>query len=456
MVINRSEATTLNGSKSVNIDGSANDLTYTWSYFGKTKTTPTLSEKFGELGCFPVKLTVRSNKNGATSTTTQYLYLKNQAPEITSISTNIDTTKKDSQKVLVKVTANGAVDRDGVITSYIWYYTTESDKEPQNVQITQKPEITFVLPNITEKYYFGVILEDNDGARVNSMDDASEQTPLILSNQNGNIYLPLITLSTPKTAVVAGENVHLSVEAKTIVGTNITNKSEYAWDFDGDGKIDQKTQSPSVDHIYENAGTYSTKVRVTYNGVSNSKYQTIYVKNELKAHAHGYRLKDGSYYILNSSEGIYDKALWAYRGGSVESLYSVIMEPNTQVENGVLGTLSISNRESDINTADIKISDIEDISSMSGLLYQSSPKAESDTIHIKSSAEKILLSMIGNSATRYAVDTDITIDSDLDGIPDNDADNKDLPSHNDGSVFVMKDFTSSRGREQKMKITLFQ
>lgn len=82
------------------------------------------------------------------------VFLKNQPPELTSISTNVDTTKKDSQKLLVKVSANGAIDPDGVITSYIWYYTTESDKEPQNIQITQKPEITFVLPNITEKYFF--------------------------------------------------------------------------------------------------------------------------------------------------------------------------------------------------------------------------------------------------------------------------------------------------------------
>jgi len=52
------------------------------------------------------------------------------------------------------VQANGALDPDGVITSYIWYYTTESDPEPQNIQITQKSDITFVLPNITEKYYF--------------------------------------------------------------------------------------------------------------------------------------------------------------------------------------------------------------------------------------------------------------------------------------------------------------
>jgi hypothetical protein len=75
-------------------------------------------------------------------------------PKLTSITSNIDTTKKDSQKLLVTVNANGAKDNDGVITSYVWYYTTESDSEKQNVRITQLPSTTFVLPNISEKYFF--------------------------------------------------------------------------------------------------------------------------------------------------------------------------------------------------------------------------------------------------------------------------------------------------------------
>jgi len=37
IVINRSEMTTLDGSKSINVDGSTNDLSYTWNYFGKVK-----------------------------------------------------------------------------------------------------------------------------------------------------------------------------------------------------------------------------------------------------------------------------------------------------------------------------------------------------------------------------------------------------------------------------------
>lgn len=154
MVVNRSETTTIDGSKSINVDGSNSDLSYTWRYLSKVKTTPSLSEKFGELGCFPIELTVRSNKTGATHRSTQYIFIKNEAPQLTGLVANVDSTKKDSQKVLVKVTANGVKDPDGVVTSYVWYYTTESDNTQQNVQITQKPEITFVLPNIQEKYTF--------------------------------------------------------------------------------------------------------------------------------------------------------------------------------------------------------------------------------------------------------------------------------------------------------------
>ncbi len=198
LVMNRSDTTTFSAANSINTDGTTSGLSYTWKYFGRVNTSPSISEKFNELGCFPIELTVRSNKNGATHTSTQYIKLANHIPQITSITSSIDTTKKDSQKILVKVKANGASDPDGVVTSYIWYYKTENDTEPQNVQISQKNEITFVLPNITEKYYFGVILEDNDGAQMNTADSGQSPAPLVIDNSNGNIYMPLISLTAPK------------------------------------------------------------------------------------------------------------------------------------------------------------------------------------------------------------------------------------------------------------------
>lgn len=269
---------------------------------GKVSTNSRISETFGDLGCFPIELTVRSKTNGAKNTTKQFIQLKNRPPELTSISTTVDSTKKDSQKVIVKATANGVTDPDGVVTSYIWYYTTESDSEPQNIQISQNPHMTFVLPNITEKYYFGVILEDNDGARVNSADIFQKSSPLIIDNAHGNIYMPLITLSTSKSTAKIGESIHFSAEAKTIIGSVVTNKSQYAWDFDGDGRIDERTSGPSIDYAYKTAGTYNMRVRVTHNGVSNTKYQTIHVRNELKAGVQAYKIPGEKLYLLNTSQ----------------------------------------------------------------------------------------------------------------------------------------------------------
>lgn len=146
----------------------------------------------------------------------------------------MDPTKKDSQKLIVTVTANGARDEDGVITSYVWYYTTDSDTEKQNVRITQTPFTTFVLPNVTEKYYFGTIIEDNDGARVDSADTIAEQAPLITANDDANVNMPLITLTADKSQVLSEDLINFSVTAKDILGRDITAKSEYYWDFDGD------------------------------------------------------------------------------------------------------------------------------------------------------------------------------------------------------------------------------
>lgn len=148
----------------------------------------------------------------------KYLSIRNLAPKITSISASRDTnTKVSSQKVLINVSANAARDEDGVIVSYLWYYYTDSDPEPQNIRITQTPNTIFVVPNITEKYYFGVILEDNDGAKMNSRDRGSEVIPLLVSNDDGNVNIPLISLTTGNSSVNVGESVTFSASAKTIL-----------------------------------------------------------------------------------------------------------------------------------------------------------------------------------------------------------------------------------------------
>ena len=454
-VVNRSEGTTLDGANSINIDGNTLGLNYTWKYLDRVKTGPILSEKFTELGCFPVELTVKSNTNGASHVSKRYIQIKNLLPKITAISTKIDTTKQDSQKLLVNVTADGARDEDGVITSYIWYYTTESDNEPQNVKITQSPTTTFILPNITEKYTFWVILEDNDGARVNSKEVLRDQVPLLITNDDGNINMPLISLSTAKTQVLAGEKVSFLVSAKTILGTDITTKSTYNWDFDGDGTIDTKTTEPRVDHTYTNAGNYTVKVKVTYNWVSNSKYQNIIVKNELKAKVKGYR-SDTAVYLMNVSEWYYDSVLWQVGDIQSDSLHGLTV-PREAFDTDISGTriLTINALGSESANTIIDTEMIGDISdTLSGWVYlQSSHTLENDTIRIKNRWEKLLISLYGNVGSTYSIDTNIKIDSDTNGTPDDDSDNINFPSYRDGSIYII-DSSEFKSRSQTLRVTI--
>ena len=322
--------------------------------------------------------------------------------------------------------------------------------------------MTFVLPNITEKYYFGVIIEDNDGARIDSSQYLQNSAPLIIDNENNNINMPLITLNVPNKIIKVGQNVTFSAEAKTIIGTNVTNKSQYSWDFDGDGKIDEKTNTPSISHTFNRAGDYNMRVRVTNNGVSNTKYHTISVRNELKAKAIGYRLPNGQIYLLNTSQGVYDKAKWII--GSYEStqLDSILLdEKDISLDTEKIGTLQVSSHDTDISNSDILIKDIETITQSTDdktVIYQSYPKAENNIIKISDPSEVVKLSLFGNTATSYAIDTDLDMDGsgeNMDGVSDNDIDNREHKSYNDGSLFTISDFGYARSRERKIKITLY-
>lgn len=450
-LINRAESTTIDGGNSINTDGNSSGLSYTWKYLDRIKTWPSFSEKFTELGCFPIELTVRSDKNGASHTSKRYIQIKNIVPKITSIEASVDTTKKDSQKIIVNVAANGARDEDGVITSYIWYYTTESDTEPQNIRITQSPKTTFIVPNVTEKYTFWVILEDNDGARVNSADVITDQSPLLVANDNANINMPLISLSTPKTQVLTDETIEFNVTAKNILGSDITSKSQYQWDFDGDGKIDKKTTEPKASYLYKTSWKYTMKVKVTYNWTSNTKYQLITVKNELKANVQWYRHWD-YIYLLNTSQWTYDRSLWRIGERTSESLYGISV-PATSIWKWT-SLLTVNAWDNETSSVEITSGMIQNIINSDSISIQTSPLIAGDLVTLKSRWDKILLGAFWNDGTQYSIDTDTKIDSDLDGIGDNDADNKNTPSYTDGSVYMIDSYLDSKVRNHQIKITI--
>jgi hypothetical protein len=176
------------------------------------------------------------------------------------------------------------------------------------------------------------------------------------------------------------------------------------------------------------------KVRVTYNGVSNTKYQTIHVKNKLKAAIQGYKLPDGRIYLLNSSEGSYDKTTWSIGSETYNTPTSVLVDPS----DATTAKLEISSNNNEVAQTELNLATVETIASGSGIAYQSYPKAINDTITVKNPGDTVSISLYGNTADSYAIDTDTSIDTLLNGNTEDDADNMDTPSYKDGSVYLIE------------------
>lgn len=212
-VIDRARAITMSAENSVNTDGTSQGIAYTWKYGNRNSSQKDFSYKFDELGCFPITLSVRSQKTGAQDTARAYVKVENLSPKLSSLSIVSD--RIDTDPVMVNVTANNAVDEDGIITSYIWYYYTEEDPEPQDFRITRSPKTVFVLPRIGAKYYFAVILEDSNGLKINSDETSTERYSLTLVSDN--INTPIIAVKTSGTSISVDQKVDFTVSAKNIL-----------------------------------------------------------------------------------------------------------------------------------------------------------------------------------------------------------------------------------------------
>jgi extracellular elastinolytic metalloproteinase len=88
--------------------------------------------------------------------------------------------------------------------------------------------------------------------------------------------LPAGTLSATPGTVVAGGNVSLSAASFTDPDSAI---SGYAWDFDGNGSTDATTSTPTTNHVYPTAGSFTAKVSVgDYRGGAGTATAPVNVK----------------------------------------------------------------------------------------------------------------------------------------------------------------------------------
>lgn len=309
ITVDRENSVAFSADKSVNRSGLAENLTYFWRIgLNKTSTQKNISYTFDELGCQEIFLTVSDKDTGATHTSSTWVKVVNLAPVFNDIQVDIENI--DMDPMTINLNAVGARDPDGVIRSYTWYYFTDRDDQPQGFRITKLPEAKFVLPKITGRYYFALMMEDSNGLKVNTKEISNVpfSTPDLYVNTN--LSTPIIeNFRADSTEVKFGDITRLSLDVRTPVLTDVSDKSEYRWDIDGDGFYDIKTSTPTYEFKYVYPGEYTPKVKVTHKGISATKSLTITVRNTLVPKAN-VQVIGNKIVAYNISSGIFQSANW--------------------------------------------------------------------------------------------------------------------------------------------------
>jgi len=431
-IVDRSKAITFGATDSINTDGSTSGLSYAWKFGERVSSQQSFSYQFDELGCFPIVLTVRSKKTGKTNTQQVYARVDNLPPKISGLMVTPENMDKDP--VIVTVSANNAADPDGVIVSYLWYYYTEGNPEPQDVRITKSPRTTFVLSRVSNKYYFVLIAEDSNGDKTNTDEFFQEKYSLQILSDNTNT--PLITLKPDKRAAGVGEDIKFVATVKNVLGNDITNKVEYKWDFDGDGFYDKTSSEATADYQYDKPGEYHVKLKANYKGISNTHSETVIITNVLSPDFATIGVGEKIAFV-NTSKGTYKKVTWKLGSKTISEKLDSFTYDFSQAGLPQDVTLQISDG-SDTKSVTLPVKkDIVNIKQIAkktdALVYLTYPRAHDDTVHVETSSDRLFVylgeSKGSGSINAYSIDTDTEIDSDLNGGTDDDSDNRGTDSY---------------------------
>lgn len=259
--INRSTAVTFNAKDSLNMDGTYQNLVYSWDFGDTTSDTRAEVEHvFTELSpeppsYFEVTLRVSDkkevNKNSSMSV---------KVPVITALPTldNISTTALSVDRITpfnVLLKAIGAKDSDGQINEYrFWYYDVLEPANELGVKISSTPETELMIgtkgaQGEEHTFAFCVALKDNENNFVSCEDLLPEKKRPEITAKNGPNDPPISKFSVDKTTVLINEAVQFTSSSSDPDGKIV----QYIWDVLGDSSFanDESFTEGSMTYKYK-------------------------------------------------------------------------------------------------------------------------------------------------------------------------------------------------------------
>lgn len=458
---------TFDASSSVNLDGTANNLTYSWNFGDNTTSTQkTVTHSYSEKGEFTVTLVVKDGKDPTlTNTSTVYVKIEGIPPHITGLSI-----APSSQTLVtplkVDVTVD-ATDTDGKI-SYVkaWYYDINDSAKELGTVTSKSTSFTITVNTKGEegeevKYGFAAEVTDNDNNTVSSMDELDEAALPTLTVTNGPNKTPTASFGVDRTSVKLGDEVNFSSTSKDLDGTIVS----YTWDIEGNGFFDNEPQSvPSYTHTYKEIHKegipVSLKVEDNSGATAVSDSVTIYVDANTAAPKAGFltdisgttvKFTDNS--DIDTEHGAshagvfwdFDTKVNSDGRGSADDDVEALNETSPSHTYAALGTYSVKMTEVD-NTGQS-----DSVTSDVNVLETVAPKAA-----FTYTAEDKSITFKNNSTTDTAHDADIrSYLWDFDTSSDND-ENADLknPTHDYpdyGTYEVELTIVDTYGKESSIK-----
>lgn len=438
-IVDRIENVKFSWQKSINTDWWINWLTYSWKIWQENiSSNSSVIKKFDEIWCFAVKLSVKSDKNDKIHTAEAYVQVKNLLPTLTSLSVQaVDT---NSDPIIVNLKAIWDKDKDWVILSYLWYFYTDSDEEPQDYRVTSKSETTFVLPKISWTYYFVLTLKDNNEEKYSS---ENLWTKFFVTLVWDNVNTPLVDLTVNDSSVSVWESVEFTSKIRNVLWQDLTSKTTYSWDFNWDWFYDKEVSwNWNITHKFENSWTYRVKVKAKYKWISNVKSVTIDVNNTL--------VPDFDYISIYNKTVFLNKSLWKFDDVSwdlgdwnikdwKESFSHTYYDWKTVHK--VILRISEWNKYKEISKRVLRNTENIKKAYKKWLNLFSKPEVSSSwEILLKEKNEKVFFYLAESKidASKYVIDFDISYDSDLNWWKNDDEDNKDTPSYRSGDPIEIK------------------
>lgn len=274
--------------QSINSNGNRatkENLKFSWSFGdnkGSTEIAPDHSygDTSPENEPLEVKLTVTELDNSKEHTASFFVTVESKKPEVNTLSLE---KKTDGEKtpVEVQLTAEGAVDPDGRITNYQFWYFDPADRERKLSVIDTQTNYALLTVETAgaedeeHEYLFCVSVTDNENTSTecSEMFEDSALPKLKVKNGENNPPTAAFHLDSPSNSWKVGETVTFISDSEDTKDKDNENNpgsiKEYIWDFDGDGfQNDNPTTEPTVKHTYEKKSPkngYKVKLKVIDN-----------------------------------------------------------------------------------------------------------------------------------------------------------------------------------------------